>query len=72
MDASQKFLVLVITKSWHFTVLEEAHDRFTCSQGMYYLTMVQSSNNQLMDNILQQLGIDHIFLPLTIPRGMAN
>ena len=27
MDASQKFLVLVIPKSWHFTVLIEAHNK---------------------------------------------
>ena len=27
MDASQKFLTLVISKSWHFMVLVEAHDK---------------------------------------------
>ena len=27
MDSNQRFLALVITKSWHFTVLVEAHDK---------------------------------------------
>ena len=27
MDSNQKFLLLVIPKSWHFTVLVEAHDK---------------------------------------------
>ena len=27
MDSNQRFLALVIPKSWHFTVLVEAHDK---------------------------------------------
>ena len=29
MDLNKKFLALVIPKSWHFTVLVEAHDKFS-------------------------------------------
>ena len=34
--------------------------QLTCVPDTYYLTVVQSSN-QLIDNILHQLGVDHIF-----------
>ena len=33
MDSNQRFLVLVIPKSWHFTVLIEAHERLR-NQGI--------------------------------------
>ena len=43
MDSNQKFLALVAPKSWHFTVLVEAHDKLGC-QGVnrtYHLIRCQ-------------------------------
>ena len=70
-DSRQKFLALVIPKSWKYTVLVGAHDRLR-HQGYILSDNGTEFKNNLMDQVLKQLGIEWIFSTPYHPQSNAK
>ena len=57
MDASQKFLALVIPKSWHFMVPVEVHDKLGHQRVMKTYYLIKQQGVMKMYHLIKQQGV---------------